>query len=165
MRKLQMGDSEQAAFVRMTKGINLFASGLSTGLMEKILSFVSLYEFGEGEKVFSQGDPGDAFFAVLSGRLKVSVREAFLFSRKLAELREGDIFGEMALLDGSPRSATVTCLAPSRLFVLLRRDFLEVLRVNPDFAAEIGKIAEDRFFSANRARFKRFSKNAIIGGQ
>lgn len=148
MKKIEMGDAEQGAFVRITKKINLFSSELSTGFMEKILQCVNLYEFESGEKVCRQGEPGDAFYAVLAGRLKVSVREAFVLSKALAELKEGDIFGEMALLERAPRSATVTCLAPARLFVLLREDFQSVLRVNPEFKEEIKNIASRRFLES-----------------
>lgn len=146
MNKLQMDDAAQAAFVRITKRINLFASGLSTGLMEKILACVKLYAFEAGERVFRQGQPGDAFFAVLEGALKVSVREAFILSRKVASLKEGDIFGEMALLDGAPRSATVTCETACRLFMLRRDDFQAILKLNPEFSEQIKLIASDRFF-------------------
>lgn len=146
MKKLQMGDAEQAAFVRLTKNINLFASIQDAGVMEKILACVGLYEFASGDKVFGQGEPGDAFYAVQAGRVKVSVREAFILQKKLAELKEGDFFGEMALLDSAPRSATVTCLADSRLFVLKRDDFLGAMKDNPEFTANIKKLAADRLF-------------------
>jgi CRP-like cAMP-binding protein len=149
MKKIELGDGEQAAFVRITKGISLFASGLSTSVMEKILACVKLYDFEPGERVVKQGDPGDAFFAVLAGSLKVSVREAFVFSKKVAALQEGEFFGEMALLDGAPRSATVTCETAAKLFVLRRDDFQSILKLNPEFAAEIRKMASDRFFELN----------------
>ncbi|HCC47638.1 MAG TPA: hypothetical protein DEQ38_05920 [Elusimicrobia bacterium] len=146
MKKLQMGDAEQAAFVRLTKGINLFAAIQDVAVMEQILACVGLYEFEAGEKVFGQGEPGDAFYAVQSGSLKVSVREAFVLSRKLAELKEGDFFGEMALLDSAPRSATVTCVTQAKLFALKRVDFQSAIRENPEFLAQIKRLAADRLF-------------------
>ena len=147
MKKIQISDPERVEFVRITKKINLFASMLNVGVMEKILSCVDLYEFDSGEKVFRQGDPGDAFYAVLSGRLRVSVARAMLFSRKLAELKAGDFFGEMALVDSTPRTATVTCETPAKIFALRVRDFQSAMRENPEFSDEIKKMASDRLFS------------------
>jgi len=97
-------------------------------------------------ELFGQGEPGDAFYAVQSGSLKVSVREAFVLSRKLAELKEGDFFGEMALLDSAPRSATVTCVTQAKLFALKRVDFQSAIRENPEFLAQIKRLAADRLF-------------------
>ncbi len=150
MERLSISGAEQIEFVRMTKDIDLFASTLNTGVMEKILSYVELYEFGPGEKVFRQGEAGDAFYAVLSGTLRVSVREAFFFSRTVAGLGKGDFFGEMALLNRKPRTATVTCLERCRLFTLLSDRFQSVLRENPSFADEIRKLASGRQFGLRK---------------
>jgi CRP-like cAMP-binding protein len=147
MNKLEMGEAEQREFVRITKGINLFASMMDMGVMEKILACVSLYEFAPGEKVFSQGDAGDAFYAVQAGRLKASVREAFILSKKLAEFKDGDFFGEMALVDGAPRSATITCETTARLFILRKEHFLAARKESPEFSEQIRKLAADRLFT------------------
>jgi len=146
MKKLQMDDAGKVDFVRITRDINLFASMMNIGVMETILSRVEFYEFAPGDKVFRQGGAGDAFYAVLSGRLKVSVREAFLFSRKIAELKDGDFFGEMALVNRAPRSATVACETASRVFMLRSDDFQAAMRENPKFSEEIKKLASDRLF-------------------
>lgn len=152
MKKIPLGENEKVEFVRMTKGINLFASMMTMGVMEKILACVDLYEFDEGEKVFSQGDAGDAFFTVLSGELTVSVRQALLFSKKLAGLKAGDFFGEMALLGSAPRSATVTCRTPCRLFTLRREHFQAAMKESPEFSEEIKKLASGRLFELRSER-------------
>lgn len=145
MKKLPLNDAETVLFTKMVKKINFFAS-MNMGLLEKILNRINYYQFDGGEKVCRQGDPGDAFYVIGEGRLKVSVREAFLFSRKLAELGPGDCFGEMALLDRKPRNATVTCEEPSKIFVLTVEQFDQVLGENPAFKQEIKKLASDRQF-------------------
>jgi CRP-like cAMP-binding protein len=147
MKKIPMSDEAQREFVRITKNINLFASTFNMGVMEQILSFVELYEFKAGEKVFRQGDAGNAFYAVSSGTLRVSTREAFFFSKKIAALGKGDFFGEMAIMYRAPRNATVTCETACQLFTLLAENFQSVLRTNPDCAAEIKKLASDRLFA------------------
>lgn len=146
MKKIQMGDAEKVNFVRITREINLFASMMTIGVMENILSRVELYEFDPGEKVVRQGETGDAFYAVLSGKLRVSVREAFVFSKKLAELNEGAFFGEIALLNRTPRSATVTCETTARLFTLRSEHFQATMNESPKFSEEMKKLASDRLF-------------------
>lgn len=145
MQKLQATDADIADFTRLVRGIKFFAA-MNMGLLEKILALVGVYAFKKGENVCRQGDPGDSFYVVGAGRLKVSVREAFLFSRTVARLGPGHCFGEMSLLYGKPRNATVTCEEDSRVFVLLAENFNEVLRQNPSFKAEISKLASEREF-------------------
>lgn len=145
MQKLQMTDADIAEFTRLVREIKFFAA-MNMGLLEKILAHVGIYAFKKGDNVCRQGDPGDSFYVVKEGKLKVSVREAFLFSRTVAWLGPGQCFGEMALLFGKPRNATVACEEDSKVFVLLAESFNEVLRQNPSFKAEINKLASDREF-------------------
>jgi CRP/FNR family transcriptional regulator, cyclic AMP receptor protein len=87
--------------------------------------------FRRGEVVFHQGDPGDALHIIIAGRVKVVViadsgEEVVLFV-----LGAGDLFGEIALLDGGPRTATVVALEPLETATLKRQDFLDLLRRSP----------------------------------
>lgn len=145
MKKLAITDIETVQFTKIVKKIKLFAA-MNMGLLEKVLSRINYYQCEKGEKVCKQGDPGDAFYVVNEGKLLVSVREAFLFSRTLAHLGPGDCFGEMALLTREPRNATVTCEEDSKIFVLMIDDFDQVLAENPAFSLEINKLASDRRF-------------------
>ena len=145
MKKLAITDTDSIQFTKIVKKIKLFAA-MNMGLLEKILNRINYYQCEKGEKVCKQGDPGDAFYVVNEGKLQVSVREAFLFSRTLAHLGPGDCFGEMALLTRDPRNATVTCEEDSKIFVLMVENFDQVLAENPAFALEIKKLAADRQF-------------------
>ena len=145
MKKLAVTDAETVQFTHIVKKIKFFAS-MNMGLLEKVLNRISYYQYAKGEKVCRQGEPGDAFCVVNEGKLLVSVREAFLFSRTLARLGPGDCFGEMSLLNSAPRNATVACEADSKVFVLMRENFDQVLAENPAFALEIKKLAADRRF-------------------
>ncbi|HNW45392.1 MAG TPA: cyclic nucleotide-binding domain-containing protein [Elusimicrobiales bacterium] len=145
MKKLVITDADSVQFTKVVKKIKLFAS-MNMGLMEKILNRIAYYQCDKGEKVCKQGGPGDAFYVVNEGKLEVSVREAFLFSRTLAHLGPGDCFGEMALLTREPRNATVTCEEDSKIFVLMIENFDQVLEENPTFATEMKKLAADRDF-------------------
>ncbi|MFA6433628.1 MAG: cyclic nucleotide-binding domain-containing protein [Elusimicrobiales bacterium] len=145
MKKLPLTDADAIQFTKMVKKINFFAA-MNIGLLEKILNRINFYQYDSGERVCRQGEPGDTFFVVCEGRLKVSVREAFFLSRTLAHFGPGDCFGEMALLDRAPRSATVTCEESSKIFVLMGDHFDQVLAENPSFAQEIKNLAADRKF-------------------
>jgi len=87
--------------------------------------------------VFLRGDAGDALFGVMTGRVRISAslpggKEVFLNI-----MEPGDAFGEIALLDGSPRTATATTLAKSELMILRREDFLALLRTEPQLATHL----------------------------
>ncbi|MDA8130670.1 MAG: cyclic nucleotide-binding domain-containing protein [Elusimicrobia bacterium] len=151
MNKLPLTDSDTILFTKIVKKINFFAS-MNMGLMEKILNRIYYYQYDSGEKVCKQGELGDAFYVIAEGRLKVSIREAFLFSRTLATLGPGDCFGEMALLESKPRNATVTCEEPSKIFVLTSEHFDQALSENPSFKQEIKKLAADRQFEIDHKK-------------
>ncbi len=82
-------------------------------------------DFPAGAELFHQGDPGDTMYFVHSGTVGIT-REHDGLKSEIAALRKGDFFGEMALVDGSPRSATATCLTPCRLLPV-PRDYLDRL--------------------------------------
>lgn len=146
MKKLPMTNADTLEFASMVRKINFFAS-MNMGLLEKILNRINLYQYDKGEKVCRQGDTGDSFYVVYTGRLDVSVKKGlFSLSKTVATLNPGDCFGEMALLSRAPRSATVSCEAEAKLFVLLADNFDQVLEENPAFAKEIKQLAAERGF-------------------
>ncbi|HNT97203.1 MAG TPA: cyclic nucleotide-binding domain-containing protein [Elusimicrobiales bacterium] len=144
MKKLPMTDADTVRFTGIAGRIKFFSS-MSMALLEKILAWVTLCEYGKGERICAQGDPGDAFYAIESGAVSVKVKRGFLpFPKKIADLGPGDFFGEMALLSRQPRNATVTCEEPTRVFVLLADHFEAAAKENPRFAEEIRKLAGER---------------------
>jgi len=145
MKKLPLTDADTVLFTKLVRKINFFAS-MNMGLLEKILSMINYYQYDRGEKICRQGDPGDTFFVLSEGKLKVSVREAFFLSRTLATFSAGDYFGEMALLERKPRNATVACEEDSKIFILTAEHFGQVLAENPSFKQEIKRLANDRQF-------------------
>ena len=76
--------------------------------------------FRRNEVIFHQGDPGDSLHVVASGAVKIVLPSAEGEEAIIATLRPGDFFGELALLDGAPRSATATALEPCETLVLPR---------------------------------------------
>jgi CRP-like cAMP-binding protein len=87
--------------------------------------------------IFQVGEAGDHLLMLLDGRVKVSLNSADGKEAILSILESGDVIGEMALLDGEPRSATVTAMDECRFLVLWRRDFLPFLEKNPHVAMKL----------------------------
>jgi CRP-like cAMP-binding protein len=87
--------------------------------------------FRRGETIFHLGDPGDALFIVASGAVKITLPSETGDEAILATLRAGDFFGELALLDGAPRSATAIALEPTETLVLPRERFRELIDAEP----------------------------------
>jgi CRP-like cAMP-binding protein len=87
--------------------------------------------FGPGELVVRAGDPAEAFYLIVRGRAGVAGRELG------RTLREGDYFGEIALLDGGPRSATVIALDELVTIEIPRQAFLALLARDPGFVREL----------------------------
>src|SRR5262249_32774979 len=90
-----------------------------------------------GALLFRAGDEGDAMYVIEEGKVRICVRAKDGHEVTLTELDRGDFFGEMALLDGKPRSADARVAEDSRLAVLSRDHFLSFVRSNPNVALEM----------------------------
>lgn len=151
MKQLSIGDAELGLLARMLRSVDFFAP-LTVGQLEQVLPHIMLCAFGAGERVFSQGESGDAFYIVYKGSVAVKVKPAWWrFSKTVASIGEGQFFGEIALISNEPRTATVECGEPSQLFVLLASDFQKVLAQNPAAAEEMARVAARRKFQTKRS--------------
>jgi CRP/FNR family cyclic AMP-dependent transcriptional regulator len=90
-----------------------------------------------GERVFERGAPGTSLLGVISGRVKVSVLSTDGRELILNIIRPGEVFGEIALLDGGERTANAAALAASELLVLHRRDFLPLLERHAELGLKL----------------------------
>ncbi len=104
--------------VELLSGSPIFAP-LDPATLEALALRLEPRRVDTGEVVFAQGEAGDEYYLVDSGRLNVAVD-----GETISELDEGDGFGEIALLRDVPRTATVTALEESSLYALERDDFL-----------------------------------------
>ena len=108
-----------------------FFAGLDHASLEHVGRGMRVRRFRRGEVIFHLGDPGDALFIVTSGAIKIMLPSDTGDEAILATLRAGDVFGELALLDGAPRSATAAALEPTETLVLPRQRFRELLDTQP----------------------------------
>lgn len=104
---------------------------LNSADQDALVAQARLRKFEAGDTIFSIGSRVDSMMAVLSGNVKISVSSPDGREALLAILHPGEVFGEIALLDGKERSADATAMTACELAVLNRRDVLAVLDSNP----------------------------------
>jgi CRP/FNR family transcriptional regulator, cyclic AMP receptor protein len=100
-------------------------------ILQSLANGLRRRRFRRNEVIFHQGDPGDSLHVVAAGAVKIVLPSAEGEEAIIATLRPGDFFGELALLDGAPRSATATALEPSETLVLPRPVFVGLLDTLP----------------------------------
>jgi CRP/FNR family transcriptional regulator, cyclic AMP receptor protein len=105
---------------------------LAPAVIEHLGSYMKTRRVARGTAIFAKGDPGSGLMGVLAGAVKVSVASADGKDIVLNVFREGDIFGEIALLDGRPRTADAAAMSDCELIVIERRDFVPFLSSQPD---------------------------------
>jgi len=99
----------------------------------RIMNLTEVREYSPGERIIAEGSPGHEMFVILSGTARLHKDEA-----TITTLKRGDHFGEMALVDRSPRSASVTAEElPVRLLAIRRTDFYELIRKEPQISVKL----------------------------
>jgi CRP/FNR family transcriptional regulator, cyclic AMP receptor protein len=130
--------------VLFLKSIDLFSQIPGEDLAQ--VALISTEEQKDlGEEIFAEGESGDALFLVIDGKVRVHKQD-----RMIAELGERECFGEMALLDAAPRSATVTALSETNLLKITREDFEDIMSEKPEIAMGIIKVLTRRLRDAIR---------------
>jgi CRP/FNR family transcriptional regulator, cyclic AMP receptor protein len=130
--------------VLFLKSIDLFSQIPGEDLAQ--VALISTEETREqGEEIFAEGESGDALYLVIDGKVRVHKND-----RVIAELGERECFGEMAILDAAPRSATVTAVVDTNLLKIAREDFQEIMSEKPEIAMGIIKVLTRRLRDAIR---------------
>ncbi len=114
-------------------GIYVFA-GLDSEELELLAERAVRKEFAIREELFHQGDKSDEAYAIARGKLKASVTSEDGREITFAICKEGEIVGEVAMLAGGRRTATVTALTPLEVLVIRRRDLLDLMQRKPEIA-------------------------------
>ncbi len=129
-----------------------FFNELSTWQLKKVSEIVFERSFEAHELIFEQGQPAAALFLVVTGQVSVEIQKDQVIS-SLATLERGAFFGEMALLDESPRSASARSLESTRTLALYRNDLSRLIHTDPSTACQIyralARIVGDRLRSTN----------------
>jgi small-conductance mechanosensitive channel/CRP-like cAMP-binding protein len=136
----ERGLAERLALVREVD----FLSPLSSDEQLQVARSLQPLLYETGRTVVRQGDEGDSLYLVSNGRVGVWVSEGQREGQLVATLGRGQCFGEMSLLTGAPRSATVRTLEDCELFMLGKAQFREVLLANPQVAEALSQILARR---------------------
>ena len=120
--------------VQTVLGRNLLFRGLSPETLQQIARLCVRRAYERNAVIFSQSDPGDALYGVVTGRVRISASSAAGREVFLNIMEPGDTFGEIALLDGRPRTASASTTAPSELLIVTREQFLGLLAREPRLA-------------------------------
>lgn len=112
-------------------GMNPLFAGLGEEAIRSIADLCVRRQLDAGEMLFQKGDKGDALYGVRRGRIRIETGSAAGGRLTLNVLGPGDLFGEIALFDGQPRTADAVAAEPSELFMVRRSDFLGYLEREP----------------------------------
>jgi CRP/FNR family transcriptional regulator, cyclic AMP receptor protein len=110
---------------------------LTAQQIESLSACVVTRSVKRGTNIFAKGDPGTSLCAIGAGTVRISVPSVDGKDAVFNVLGKGAIFGEIALLDGNPRTADATAVTDCELFVIERRDFLPLIRAEPEIALRI----------------------------
>lgn len=126
---------------------------LFEGLLEEdyaqIAALLQLKHYRKNEVIFHANDPGSGLFLLKLGMVKISVESSDRRELVVRLLHPPDFFGEMALLDNLPRSATVTAIEPSEALLLDREDFVTFVQHNPTLLPKMAEALSRRLRKAN----------------
>ena len=116
--------------------VRLF-SGLAPDALSAIASITSEESHALGTQLFAHGDPGDRFFLILEGKIRISRSVPGMGEEALAVLGPGDVFGEMCLFDEAPRSADARVHERCRLLSVSKDRFADLLFLRMDLARDV----------------------------
>jgi small-conductance mechanosensitive channel/CRP-like cAMP-binding protein len=145
-----------ATWVALLDRLDLF-NPFSKPEREAIAAAANERHFGRGETIVTEGEEGNTFYVVTSGRVAVTTRSG----GRIAQLTTGEYFGEMSLLTGAPRSATVTAVEDAQLLEFDRPEFADLFIAKPQLAETMSEVLAKR-----KAALEAATSNAptMIGG-
>ena len=126
----------------------LFAP-LADGELDTMLQHAMVSRHAEGDQIFAKGDPGNSMMAVLKGRVMISSPSIDGRQVVLTVFRDGEVFGEIALLDGKERTADATAMADTELLVVPRRSLVSLLEHRPELCLGLLMVLCERLRRTN----------------
>jgi hypothetical protein len=140
--------------IALLRSLSIFRA-LPAPTLEGLACSLEPVRLAAGEVLIREGEPGDRFYAVADGRLRVTIGGV-----PVASNVRGDGIGEIALLYGMPRTATVTAASPATVFALAREDFLAAVSGHAPTARAAAAVADERLdHDHHRKRLKRDGKS------
>jgi CRP/FNR family cyclic AMP-dependent transcriptional regulator len=153
-----MSINAQEMTLEALRSVPLFGS-LDDQAATDLRELLTVEDISAGTQLFHKGDSGDAMYLIESGRVRISIHDQDAQEVTLADLAQGDFFGEMALIDGRKRSADAHVVQDARLAILSRPAFLAFVRANPDVALEMLSALSERLRRTDELLRSRASRN------
>ncbi|MFH1074194.1 MAG: cyclic nucleotide-binding domain-containing protein [Candidatus Firestonebacteria bacterium] len=126
---------EKSEIVKILEKVPIF-SDLNLVELNKIEIITHEREYMDGEQVFHEKEPGAGMYIIRSGNIRL-LKKTDAREIELTTMKPGDFFGEIALLDESPRSATAIAAGKTRILGFYRPDFLELLKRDPRLGSKV----------------------------
>ena len=143
------------------RSVPLFAS-LDDEAAVNLRNLLRVNDVATNTSLFRAGDKGDAMYLIEQGRVQITITDEDKKQIVLAELAQGDFFGEMAIIDGKQRSADATVIETARLAVLSRENFLSFIHDNPKVALEMLSATFSRLRRTDKMLQQRVSRNVNV---
>jgi CRP-like cAMP-binding protein len=160
----QLTDKQQLLRLKVLESVPLFA-GLSRRQLGKLLVKFFEKEYRPGEIIFSEGEPGKALFVLIAGSVSIC-RAQGEGEEILATLTPGGYFGELALIDDQPRFASARVTETSRLLILYRSDFEDLMEGQRALAIHVmGNLLKTLAGYERRAQSQRNGRSSTGVGQ
>lgn len=128
---------------------SLIFSSLDEADLKKVCAITKEKFYKKNEVILRQGDPGNTLFILKSGQVKVHLNNKDGREIILKIIEGNDFFGEMSLLDGKFRAATITAMKDSKALLVFREDFIRLIKTHPSIAMNILASVIGRFRKAN----------------
>src|SRR5438094_940232 len=142
--------NEAEQLVQFLKNVKLFAE-LSPDSLTKLGACLKTAEFPPAEVIVREGAPGVSMYIIKSGLVEIRKKDPTTgIDFLVAQLSEGAAVGEMSLLTGKPRSATVTTVQPTIVFTLTRADFRNLVTQHPEISLGLARILAERLEDATK---------------
>jgi CRP/FNR family cyclic AMP-dependent transcriptional regulator len=154
MKNATVGPREKGTHAAVSTPIELLRAHhifgqLPPQIIERLATYVTSRRVQRGAMIFAKGDPGHGLMAVIRGSVRISLPTMAGREVVLDHIHPGQVFGEMALLDGQPRSADATASEDCELAVIDRRSFIQLVQHQPDVAAKLLEVLCGRLRHAN----------------
>jgi CRP/FNR family cyclic AMP-dependent transcriptional regulator len=156
---MQSLDDPPALTTKSLRQVPLFRE-LDDSALSELCALLVIERFAAGTRLFRTGDAGDAMFLVESGRVQIKLSDTEGDEVVLADLRSGDFFGELVLLDGRPRSADAVIVEDTTLAILSRATFLSLIDRRPGIALPLLSAMTHRLRRTDELLRHRVARNA-----
>jgi signal transduction histidine kinase len=143
-----------------------FFNTLPLDVRQHLLDAARIEPFARGSSIFREGDAGDGFYAIIDGEVAISAMVSATERRVFSKLAAGDFFGEMAVLDGNPRSASATAETNTTLAFVPRATMETLFRASPELALRFAQVIAERLRNFNQQHLRevlQVERLAVVG--